>query len=168
MKFDEVNALKVSKKLYKELEKMNEEAYLEIANAIYHETFPESKRKLDKKWLLLILGGYDFTTKYVYTHEIERKRARLFEAVMSTKAKNKEFITAFNLWWRQTAQYGITISDRAVVEAFKDKGIKQLKWNTEGDSRVCKTCKARHGKYYPIDNLPSKPHYMCRCYWTED
>ena len=167
MKFDELNILKCSKDLYRELEKANEEVYLEIANAIYHETYPESKKKLDKKWLLLILGGYDSVTKYVYTHEVDRKRARFYEALMSTDTSNKEFMNAFNIWWKQTEQYGITISDSAVVEAFKDKGIKKLRWNTEGDSKVCKTCREREGRLYPIDNLPSKPHYHCRCYWTE-
>lgn len=165
MKFDEVNVLKCSKELYRDLEKLNEEVYLEIANAIYHETYPESKRKLNKKWLLLLLASYDSTTKYVYTHEVERKRARFFEALMSTNAKSNEFMNAFNIWWRQTVQYGITISDGAVIEAFKDKGIKYVKWNTQGDSRVCKECKERNGKVYPIDELPEK-HYNCRCYFT--
>lgn len=166
MKFDELNVLKTSKKLYRELEAKNEEVYLEIANAIYHEAYPKSKRKLNRKWLLLILGAYNSTTKYVYTHEVDRKRARFFEAIMSTSAKNQEFMSAFNTWWRQSYQYGIDISDMAVIEAYKDKGIKYVVWNTQGDKRVCKDCQARHGKTYPIDELPEK-HYNCRCYFTE-
>ena len=167
MKFDETNIIRNSKELYKELDKMNTEVYLEIGNAIYHEIYPESKKKLDKKWLLLILAGYDPVTKYVYTHEIERKKARFYEALMSTGATSKEFQKGFDLWWTQTAQYGITITDSAVVEAYKDMGIKYLKWNTEKDNKVCEKCKARDGKLYPIDNLPSKEHYHCRCYWTK-
>jgi hypothetical protein len=166
MKFDETNLLKRTKGLYKELSVLNEEAFLEMANEIYKEAYPESKKKLDKKWLALILLGYDATTKYVYEHEVDRKRARLYEALMSTKT-NAEFITAFNLWWRQTSQYAITISDTAVIQAFKDKGIKKVKWNTEKDNRVCHTCKDRNGKVYDIDKVPDKPHYGCRCWYSE-
>ena len=166
MKFDETNLIKKSKGLYKELSIINEEAFLEIANEIYHEINPEDDKKLDKKWLAVILLGFEATTKYVYEHEVDRKRSRLYEALMSSKS-NAEFMTAFNLWWRQTAQYGIIVSDRAVIQAFKDAGVKKVRWNTEKDDRVCHTCKERSGKVYPIDKIPSKTHYNCRCWLSE-
>lgn len=164
MKFDEFNVLEQSKRLYKELNELNEEVYLELANTYYKEINP--KGKLSKKWLLGILLGYDAVTKYVYEHEVDRKRARFAEALISSNTKSKEFVTAMNHWTRQTDQYGINITDAAVVQAYEDVGIKKLKWNTERDGRVCPECKKRDGKIYNIKSLPSKPHYNCRCYYT--
>jgi hypothetical protein len=164
MKFDEINLVKSTKKLYRELDKLNEETYLEIANEVYKEHYPEGKG-LSKKWLLLLLASYNPTMKYVYTTEVDRKCARLYEALLSTKRK-KEIITAFNLWYRQTSWFGIDITDQAVIQAFTDKGVKKVRWNTQQDHRVCETCRKRHGRIYPIDNLPIK-HPNCRCYWSE-
>ena len=166
MKFDEINVIKSVKELYKTLEQLNLDAYLDIANEVYKEHYPDSKKKLDKKWLLLILAGYDPVTKYVYTHEVDRKSARMYEALLSTKTKKKEFDNALNLWWKQTSQYGITITDQAVIQAFKDQGIQYVQWHSKEDDRTCKTCKERNGKYYRIDKIPTK-HYQCRCWITK-
>lgn len=164
MKFDELNLIKSTKKLYQELEELNEETYLEIANEVYKEVNPEGKG-LSKKWLLLLLASYNPTMKYIYTHEVERKCARLYEALLSTKRK-KELITAFNVWFRQTTWFGIDVTDQAVIQAFTDKGVKKLKWNTQNDEKVCEVCRSRNGKIYPIDKIPAK-HPNCRCYWSE-
>lgn len=165
MKFDEVNLIKSTKKLYQELEELNEETYLEIANEVYKEVNPEGKG-LSKKWLLLLLASYNPTMKYVYSHEVDRKCARLYEALLSTR-KKKELITAFNLWFRQTSWFGIDVTDQAVIQAFTDRGVKKLKWNTQIDGRECEECRKRNGRIYPINNLPTKPHPNCRCYWSE-
>lgn len=164
MTFDEFNVLEDTKALYKELNELNLEAYLEIANAYYKEINPNGK--LTKKWLVATLLGYDAVTKYVYTHEVDRKRARFAEALISSNTKSKEFITARNLWNRQTGQYAIKVTDEAVIKACRDVGYKKLKWNTERDSKVCPTCKKRDGKVYDIYKLPDKTHYNCRCYYT--
>lgn len=164
MKFDELNLIKSTKKLYQELEELNEETYLEIANEVYKEVNPEGKG-LSKKWLLLLLASYNPTMKYVYSHEVDRKCARLYEALLSTKRK-KELITAFNLWYRQTSWFGIDVTDQAVIQAFTDRGVKKLKWNTQIDGRECEVCRKRNGRIYPINNLPKKSHPNCRCYWT--
>lgn len=165
MKFDELNLIKKTNKLYDELVMLNEKVYLEIANKVYKEIYPEGK-DLSKKWLLLLLASYNPTMKYIYTHEVERKCARLYEALLSTKRK-KELITAFNVWFRQTTWFGIDVTDQAVIQAFTDKGVKKLKWNTQNDGKVCEVCRGRNGKIYPIDKLPNKSHPNCRCYWSE-
>ncbi|WP_407453557.1 minor capsid protein [Methanobrevibacter sp.] len=165
MKFDEVNLIKSTKKLYQELELLNIEAFLEIANKVYKEINPEGKG-LDKKWLLLLLASYNPTMKYVYTYEVDRKSARTYEALLSTR-KKKELITAFNLWYRQTLWFGIDVTDQAVIQAFKDNGVKKLKWNTQIDGRECTICRMRNGNIYSIDKLPPKVHPNCRCYWSE-
>lgn len=167
IKFDEINTIKSVKALYKTLEQLNLDAYLDIANEVYKEHYPDGKKKLDKKWLLLILAGYDPITKYVYTHEIDRKSARLYEALLSTKTKKREFDNALNLWWKQTSQYGITVTDKAVIQAFLDQGIEYVQWHAELDDRTCKVCRERNGKYYRIDKIPPKAHYNCRCWLTK-
>lgn len=164
MIFDELNVIDKSKELYRELDKMNEDEFLKIANEYYKEINPE--KELNRDWLLAILLGYDAVTKYVYKHEVDRKRSRFAESIIASTTKSKEFITAMNLWWRQTEQYGITVTDEAVIQGYRDIGVKKLIWNTEKDDRVCPICRERNGKEYSIDNLPTKPHYGCRCYFT--
>lgn len=167
MKFDEINSLRLLKKMYEELLKLNEEAFLDIANDIYKEEIPESEKRLNKKWLAVLLLGYDSVTQYVYEHEAERKQARLYEALMSTKGKtkNRDFTVAFNHWWKQTSQYAINVADSSAITAYADMGFKKVKWNAQIDDRTCGICKERNGKVYSINNLPIK-HYHCRCYFT--
>ena len=166
MSFDQVNVLARSETMYHDLDEMNKKAYLEIASKVYKEWFPNSDKELGLSWLFAILMAYDPVTKYVYNHEVDRKRSRFAESIIASSTKSKEFITAFNLWWNQTEQYGITVADKAAVQSFKDQGISEVVWNTEKDESVCKICKQRNGSIYPIDKIPSKPHYKCRCYLT--
>ena len=161
-----LNVISQTKKLYSDLSKANEDALLEIAKEAYLAAYPEAKKVPDRKWLLAFLLGYNPVTKYVYEHEVERKRARLAEAIIAVGVKQQEFITAFNHFWRQTSQYGIDVTDASTIKAFTDMGIEKVRWRTEEDSKVCKTCKDRNNKIYPINKLPSKPHYNCRC-WFE-
>ena len=160
------STLNVIKRLYSDLSKANEDALLDIAREAYLAANPEAKKVPDRKWLLAFLLGYNPVTKYVYEHEVDRKRARLTEAIIAVGVKQQEFITAFNLFWKQTAQYGIDVTDASTLKAYKDMGVKKVRWKTEEDNRVCKTCKDRNNKIYPISKLPSKPHYNCRC-WFE-
>ena len=162
---DALNVIERSKEMYRDLNELNENAYLEIAKKVYKEFYPTSETPPDRDWLLAILLGYDAITKYVYEHEIDRKRARFVEALIATKKKQQEFSTAEKLLWKQTAQYGITVTDEAVMQAYKDFGIKKVRWITEDDSRVCDVCLSRKNKIYPIDKAPRKSHYGCRCYY---
>lgn len=164
--FDELNVINRSKKLYEDLKNLNQSIYLEVARKAYKDAYPESDKELSPAWLLLLLQDYDEVTKYVYQNEVDRKRARFAESLLSTKRKQQEFVTAFNLWWRQTAQYGIKVVDQATLQAFRDAGIKRIRWKTQQDGKVCKICQERNNKIYPIDKIPTKPHYNCRC-WFE-
>lgn len=162
---DALNVIERSKEMYNDLNELNENAYLEIAKKVYKEFYPTSETPPDRDWLLAILLGYDAVTKYVYEHEIDRKRARFAEALIATSKKQQEFSTAEKLLWKQTAQYGITVTDEAVMQAYKDFGIKKVRWITESDSRVCEVCLSRKNKIYLIDKAPRKSHYGCRCYY---
>lgn len=164
--FDELNVINRSKKLYEDLNDLNQSIYLEVARKAYKDAYPESDKELSPAWLLLLLQDYDEVTKYVYQNEVDRKRARFAESLLSTKRKQQEFVTAFNLWWRQTAQYGIKVVDEATIQGFKDAGIKRIRWKTQQDGKVCKSCQERNNKIYPINKIPTKPHHNCRC-WFE-
>lgn len=162
---DSLNVIDRSKEMYDLLNELNKDAFLEIAKKTYREIYPTSDNPPDTEWLLAFLLGYDVITKYVYEHEIDRKRARFAEALIATKKKQQEFSTASSLLWKQTAQYGITITDEALMKAFIDTGVKKVRWIAEDDNRVCEVCRSRKNKIYPIDKAPKKTHYNCRCYY---
>ena len=163
--FDSLNVIDRTKEMYKLLEELNENAFLEMAKKTYREVNPQGEVPTDKEWLLALLLSYNVITKYVYKHEVERKRARFAEALIATKKKQQEFSTASNLLWKQTAQYAITITDEALMQAYIDTGVKKVRWITEGDSKVCPVCRSRSNKIYPIKSAPKKTHYHCRCYY---
>lgn len=56
------------------------------------------------------------------------------------------------------------MEDRAAITAYKDAGVKKVQWITQQDGHVCKECIARDGLIFPVDRVPGKPHYKCRCY----
>ena len=162
---DSLNVISRSKEMYDLLDELNQDAYLEIAKKVYREVNPKSDKAPDKEWLLALLLGYDVITKYVYEHEIERKRARFVEALIATKKKQQEFASAMKILWKQTAQYGINVTDEAIMQAYIDTGVKKVRWITESDSKVCEVCLSRKNKIYPINKAPKKTHYGCRCYY---
>ena len=55
----------------------------------------------------------------------------------------------------------------AHVQAFKDTGVKQVKYKCSNDDRTCKTCKADDGKIYELGKEPTLPrHPNCRCVYA--
>lgn len=167
--FDELNVLETARNLYDNLAADNLNVFLELAGASYQQTEPHGEDKPSAAWLLALLAAYDPVTKYVYQHEVERKRARLAEALISVgraqRRQNEEWRRGLSLWSQQTAQYADIVTDVAMIKAFADAGITKLRWITQEDEKVCKVCRERDGKVYPITNLPEKPHWRCRCYW---
>lgn len=167
--------------IYRELEKKNRSAFLDLGLLVYMEAYaeakPESKpdkdaaqEKINEKWLDSLQGEYNPVTKYVYAREVERKRARFFEStVADIEAKDRrglesDYRTAENLWTRQTRQAMIDVEDRAAHDGYKAAGVKRVQWITQQDAGVCSECKALNGLIFPIDRIPDKPHYNCRCY----
>lgn len=165
MAMDELNVIQETKTLYHDLEEANEEAFLEVARARYKDiTGKPPGRKISAAWLLAFLAAYNPVTEFVYKHEVDRKRARLAEAVIASSNKLEAIRRAMMLWIRQTQQFGIMVEDHAVITAYKDMGVKRVRWITQVDERRCPDCKARHRKVYSINNIPPKPHWGCRCY----
>ena len=114
---------------------------------------------------LFLLSEYDPVTRYVYTHEVERKRMRLAEAYIASNGDSREVKKALRLWSNMIRQYSIAITDEALLLTYKKAGVEYVKWITEEDERRCGQCAERHGKVYRIDNVPPKPHMGCRCYF---
>lgn len=182
--FDELNVIDAYSKinyLYKQLIALNEKRYEEIAKKAYDDAYDDAiaagftvgeKDSPSAAWVLMLLAAYDPVTKYVYNHEVERKQARLAEAVIADSERNLEremvndYRRAESLWRKQAMQYAIAIEDAAVIKAFKDAGVTKVKWVTADDEKVCGACDSLDGKLFEIDKVPNKPHYNCRCYIT--
>lgn len=169
--FDELNVLKSTRLIYDELMQITEEKLLELAVYYYNGTVKNPKTNIDWEWLYLILDDYDPITKYVFLHEVERKRARLAESILASQNKSKEIDTALRYWSAMVTQYAIEVTDEAVKQAYVDDGVEMVMWVSMLDDRRCKECEKREGKVYDISNVPPKPHIGCRCYlvpWFEE
>ena len=166
MKWDELTVIRVVKKLYKDLSADNRKAFLELARKVYNGVEPHGDKKPDGDWLDAFLLEYGPVTKYVYLHEVDRKRDRTTEAIIASTDKAKEFRRGLLYWGQMSAQMCLDVTDAAALKAWKDCGVKKVRWITERDEKVCKTCRGRDGKVYPIDKVPHKEHYNCRCWLT--
>lgn len=171
-----------SKRVYKLLEQKNHQAYLELGYLVYIEAFKEaqpdmaeseiskkSKKAISEKWLDKLQSEYSPVTKYVYSREVERKRARFFEAIVAdAEAKlrrdmESDYRAAENAWIRQTRQAMIDTEDRAAITAYRDAGVRRVRWIAQRDDKVCEECERLDGLVFSIDAVPDKPHYNCRC-----
>ena len=75
----------------------------------------------------------------------------------------KSLKRTFDLMFTQSSQYAQDVADTMETEVYKAASIPRVMWVTERDNRVCEECRERDGKIYPLDNVPPKPHYHCRC-----
>ena len=108
-------------------------------------------------------------THYTYDSELERKRDRAKEAILSVPTsaqKQIEIDKHVKYILQQTAFYADLAEDGAAVQAFKACGVKRVRWHTQEDEKVCVDCEEKDGAIYPIDDIPTKPHPRCRCYLT--
>lgn len=165
----------ISTALYNELDELNIIALKKIASRAYGTA--NGNKKIDwEEWLLILLSEPDTVTQYIYTREIIRKRDRFTESILSTRIDTsvKDRISlgdisqlirrAYSLWYRQCKQYSISVTDAALLQAYNDVSVKKVKWHTAKDDGVCRQCCERDGMIYNIDEIPSKPHYFCRCW----
>lgn len=156
-------------KVYEEADRITREYLLLIATRTYREVCRSINcedwiEDMSVIWLMEILDGYDPVTKYVYTHEVDRKRARLIEAIISSNDTAKEVENAKRLWAKQARQYADNVTDRAMVKVYKDNNIEYVVWQTEQDEKVCAECVRRNNVRYIREEVPPKPHYGCRCW----
>ena len=165
--FDELNVIAVSHEIYDEALKVVEQEATRLVKSVYdsyreaEEAMPVSEAHAA---VIALLSAYNPVTKYVYENELDRKRARFAEGVISSDTPAEEVALAKRLLAAMNKQFADDVTFDAVVKAYTDDGVKRVRWITAVDDRRCKECKARHHKVYNIDNIPPKPHLHCRCY----
>lgn len=182
--FDELNVTRVTKEtteLFERLLAANNKRYLQAAIKARSDAkarvilagYEDRDLALpDEAWVAGFLGKYNFVSGYLYEPEAERKRLRLAEQMLTAKEYqsrtqyNDSVRRSANLWWAQAAHYMLDAVDTATLETYEMMGVKRVQWYTNRDGKECKTCRERHGKIYPIDDVPSKAHRNCRCYLT--
>ena len=179
--FDELNVVntrKTTQSMYDKFISDNEAMYLKAAKDSYKKALKTAQREgysgketeIDGEWVAGILIGYNLVTGYLYGKEAERKRLRLNEQILTAREYSNRTMfqdslrKAANLWWTQTVQYGISMVDEATIRAFKDMGVKEVRWIAADDEKTCPTCGARDNQVYQVNKIPPKPHYGCRCY----
>lgn len=167
LSIDEINALQIIKRLYADADELIRRILRRVALEAYSQYVREQKREIDNDWVEYYLTEYDPTSKYIYVNEIDRKEARLFEAVMASENKGAEIDSALKSVSLMGRIYAVRVTDEAVLEAYRDNGTELVSWESEDDSRVCPVCFERDGKIYPIEDLPPKPHINCRCWYRE-
>ena len=163
--FDELNVLEVTRTLYQDLQTDNQTAFLELAQERYQEAEPHGEEPPDLAWLLALLAAYNAVTKVIYDNDVDRKRQYTAEGINSSTAKVTEFRRGLHYWADLTATYSDIVTDESTLKAYRDAGVKKVRWVTAGDEKVCETCRERNGKVYSINSIPPKPHRRCRCIW---
>lgn len=185
--FDNLNvsvARKETKALYKKLKAFNRSNYIEVAregtrwaiNALTDEEKDKVKGRLENAKLdalvASVLASWNFVTGYLYEPEVERKRSRQAEEMMTAKESGSrtKFRQAMDrcaaLWFLQSSQYAVNVEDKSIEETWIEAGITEVMWNAEDDAKTCKVCRERDGKIYRLGELPPKPHYNCRCTYS--
>lgn len=162
--FDELNVLNEVNTLYRELYGIVKKSFLILANQVYsHTTQRNSYRDLDEEWIDYLLTGYDPVSKYVFAHEMDRKCARLIEAIISSDTKAQEIDAALRSMSFMCRIYADRVTDEATMQAYNDDGVQLVKWVAERDEKTCSICKKRDGRIYSIHLVPPDPHPNCRC-----
>ena len=118
LKVDEINALSEQtvlirvRDLYDKLDKMSRDAFLTLAKQIYKENTNKFYDLIEMEielWLDMYLNQPNSITKYIYTNEVDRKRARFYEAIMSQNSRDdavdEEVKTTLRGWTKMIFQY---------------------------------------------------------------
>ena len=168
--FDELNVIPMSHEIYDAVYAMVKKEATRLAGVVYddHRDEDEVSGEFDAAaFVLALLLAYNPVTKYVFENEFDRKRARFAESLIASDTPMEEVALAKRLIAGMNAQFMDDVTFDAMVQAFRDNGTERVRWVTAVDDRRCKQCAAMHGKIYPIDKIPPKPHIHCRC-WVEE
>lgn len=174
LKFDELNVIGAVNDVYDSAVRVAKRRYYNVARQAYIAALMRvgksekvAKRMADESivedYIIEMMDEYDPVTLYQFMPEIERKKQRLVEALIAAVKKNAEVDKALRLLTLQLAQYADKAELESTIKAYRDAGIKKVRWVTMEDERVCKTCDSKDGNIYDIDKVPPRPHYRCRC-----
>ena len=174
--FDELNVLNQTDALYENFAKQCKGTFWEVYRMRYEELWvwlkgkPPDEDMLDDLVDMYLAGLWDEPderTHYAFGSELDRKRDRAKEAIVSVPTKMQkqlELEKAARFVIQQSAWYCDFASQDAELQAYKDAGVKKVQWKTYKDDRVCEDCHDLEGKVFPIDKVPVRPHLRCRCY----
>ena len=174
--FDELNITGIKKhikKLYKKSRTTIQEEFTSIFQELLQEVADEARalgydgdiQDLDEGWIEEFFDEYSPVTKYVFSNEIDRKEAYLFEAVVSDpNTKHQSYQKAEKYLINQVKQGGIEFDDAVAKAVYKKAGVKKVRWIAEDDYKTCGVCRELDNKVFPIDEVPPKQHHNCRCY----
>ena len=165
MAFDEMNVISVSHEIYDTALVETKREMARLSKRVY-EKYNESDNFDSEGFVLALMLAYDPTSKYIYQNEVDRKRARFVEGVLSSDFPMEEVKASQRLWIAMNKVFADEVTFQTMIKAYKDSGVKRVRWVTSPDERRCSTCGAMHGKVFHIDKVPSKPHRNCRC-WVE-
>ena len=163
--FDELNAIDLSHEIYDEALRITRQEATRLADTLYkrYRTDPKNS-ELGVAWVLALMAAYNPVTKYIYDNEAERKRSRFAESLVASDTPAEEVDRSLRLWVAQNKQFAEDVTFNAIIQAFEDDGVAEVEWVTHPDDRRCVECRSRHGRIYPIGDVPPKPHMRCRCY----
>lgn len=159
---DELNVLKYTTSMYHSLLEDAKKYYLILAREIY-KRYGGNKKRINMAWVNKRLSAYDDVTMYVFLYEVDRKAQRYAESMIASGTATKYVNIGLRTWTDMVNQYADTLTFDALVDAYKDSGVKEVMWKSEKDERVCHTCYRMDGTVYPINKIPDKPHWRCRC-----
>lgn len=165
MAFDEMNVISVSHEIYDTALVETKREMVRLSKKVY-EKYKEADNFDSEGFVLALMLAYDPTTKYIYQNEADRKRARFVEGVLSSDFPMEEVKASQRLWIAMNKVFADEVTFQTMIKAYKDSGVKRVRWVTSPDERRCPVCGAMHGRVYHIDKVPSKPHRNCRC-WVE-
>lgn len=166
--FDELNVIDVSHEIYDEIYELAKQEAARLSETVYKKNRSGDEAAVAEfnalAFVLALALAYNPTTKYIYENEVERKRSRFAEGVISSDTPTEEVALAKRLIAATNAQFMDDVTFDTLIQALKDSGVKRVRWVTAKDDRRCKICKSMDGKIFPIDKVPAKPHIRCRCY----
>lgn len=176
-KWDELNVIRQVSTVYELSTAIAKRKYAEIGMDAYTFALTEmglgetvahgmAQDEITTDWVLDMLEEADPVTLYIFLEEAERKKQRLIEALAVAHNRNAEIDKALRYWTKQIAQYAISVTDKARLDAFKAMGVKRVMWNTNLDGRECDRCRALNGRVFDIDKVPPKQHWGDRCWLT--
>ncbi len=163
--FDEMNVISVSHEIY-DTALAETKVEMERLSKTVYKKYAEDENFDSASFVLALMLAYDPVTKYVYSNEVDRKRARFVEGVLSSDTPLEEVKASQKLWAAMNKVFADEVTFQTMIQAYKDSGVERVRWVTSPDERRCATCGAMHGKVYSINRIPSKPHRNCRC-WVE-
>lgn len=177
--FDELNTL------YQQINSYSREMFLAILQDAYDGEVKQRRRRFTEDFLIVILDDPNDFTTVTYSKELERKSERLSEqltaaihrSAISEDRTNEngvkipleiEVKRIFDKEYSSLAllfdSYMIETVDTGRVYAFKDDGVRRVRWVTILDGKECDYCRSLNGHVFPINRIPTKPHPRCRCF----